>query len=115
MPATNALTGRLLAVDCLCFGMRLNAPSDWLTGAGLGVRIVQDDENAVNQNAMEAGGVLVRLFEGGVVLDSDRVEHDQVSPGALANNAAVFQAKGGGWERSHFADGVLEAQDFEFA
>src|SRR5439155_17872484 len=96
MPASNALTGMLLAVDCLCFDMRLNAPSDWLAGASLGMRIIEDDGNAVNQHAAEAGGVLMRLFEGGVVLDFRRIEDDQVSPGALANNAAVFQAKGGG-------------------
>jgi hypothetical protein len=63
----------------------------------------------------DAGGVVVGVEEGGVVLDGGGVEQDEVGAHAGAEEAAVGEIEALGGEGGHPADGVFEGDDLAFA
>jgi hypothetical protein len=83
-------------------------------GFGAGVFVVFDDGDAIDEDVFEAGGVMVRVFVGGVFLNGGRIEYDDVRPIAFAQLAAVLEAKRLGGEAGHFTDGILKAEDVKF-
>src|SRR6188474_1440209 len=71
---------------------------------GAGVLAVFEHLHAVDEDVLHAGGVLVRLLEGGVVGDRRGVEDDHVSEHAFLEEAAMVEAEiagGQGAETSH--------------
>ena len=46
--------------------------------------IVFHDLNTIHENMFEASGVMMRVFEGGMVLDCVQIENHNVRPSALA-------------------------------
>jgi hypothetical protein len=61
-----------------------------LAGAGGVVLVVFHNYFSIYQNQAETRRVLVRFFEGGVVLDFCGVEDDEVGGEAFADFAATF-------------------------
>ena len=55
---------------------------------------VAQSDRAVDEDVAHAGGVLVRLLEGGVVGDGRRVEDDDVGEVAGREAPAVAQLRG---------------------
>src|SRR5262245_44785582 len=86
-----------------------------MPGPGIRVLPILHHRDPIDKDVSDAGRILVRSREGGGVLDRGGVEDDDVGPAALAEEAAVSEAEGGGGERGHLADGVFEAQELEVA
>lgn len=58
---------------------------------------------------------MVRAVVGGGVGHFLRIKHDDVRPESFLDQAAVFKAERVRGQAGHSADGVFEAQGFEFA
>ena len=54
---------------------------------------VPQDLNAIHKDVAHAGGKLVRLVEGCVVLDRGRIEHDHISKVARAQLSATYESE----------------------
>src|SRR5262245_36920922 len=80
-------------------------------GGGAGVGAVGEDLDAVDEDVGDAGGVLVGLGEGGVVLDGGRVEDDHIGEVAGGEAAAAVELEHGGGQRGELADGLAERDD----
>ena len=63
---------------------------------------------AVDEDVLDAYGVLVRVLEGGPVDHCVRVEHDDVGGPALLDQAPVTEAEALGREAGHLVDGGLQ-------
>ena len=77
--------------------------------------VTHDYRDAVHQHIGDAGGVVVRVFVGGVVPHLLGVEHHDVRPVALAQFAAAFEVEGVRRQAGHLADGVLQPQHLQLA
>ena len=69
-----------------------------------------EHDRPVDDHVLDAGGVLVRLLERGVIDDTRRVEDRDVGPQAGTQQAAIELADLGGVRRRHLAHGLLEPE-----
>src|SRR5436190_13068410 len=76
-----------------------------------GVLIILHHLDAVHEYVRKAGGILVRGFEGCIVLHFRGIKDDQVSPASFANEAAVLEPKRGRGKRRHSTNRILKSQN----
>ena len=70
---------------------------------------------SVDKNVLYTGGILVRLDEGGVVLNRIWIEHHHVGKKALFEAPAPVQTQVVGGQSRQFTDGFLQRDDLLFA
>src|SRR5688500_4746150 len=68
-----------------------SGPIDHVTGSSTRVLSAIDDHLAVDEHVVDAGRIKKRLFVRSAVLDFVEVEDNDVSPGALFDNAARIE------------------------
>ena len=66
------------------------------SGPGASRLVVFNHFAAIHQHQAESGRILMRFLKRGVVLNLDRIEDNEVRPGAFTDDPAVFDAKSGG-------------------
>lgn len=77
-------------------------------GAGAGELASADDGDAVDEDFVKAGGVVVGVAKPGRGLHGGKVEDDEIGDKAGPDLAALRQGKGARWQGGHFAHGFLE-------
>src|SRR5712671_6107992 len=85
------------------------------TGPFRGALSPGEHDPAVDYHRIDPTRVLLRLFEGGRILDVVRVEHHHVGVRAGTQHAAVPHAHPAGGERGDLADRLLEGEQLHVA
>jgi len=80
-----------------------------------GVLAVLDQRDAVHEDIGDAGGIMVRVYVGGVVLNLVGVEYYDIGPVAFAQLAPALEVERVRGQAGHLADGILQTQHVQLA